>query len=163
MGEALGDPKELEWIGLEVEAFPFAEVWGIGAEIDCDVPNMAGKDANELPLRLSELIMEAAEDTFGRERLVILDEMSRQMEGGEPFLVINFCEPAATISETLGFQQLEIPDGSVLYLHSDSVANRSRFLVFSFRTSLLVNLVRRNKEMAVLERLWLPKEYKQVN
>ena len=46
VGEAFGDPEELEGVGAEVEAGPFAEVGGVGAEVDGDVPDMAGEDAN---------------------------------------------------------------------------------------------------------------------
>ena len=72
MGEAFGDPKELEGVGSEVEAGPFAEVGGVGAQVYGDVPDVAGEDADELSLGLAELVMEAPEDAFRGEGLVIL-------------------------------------------------------------------------------------------
>jgi hypothetical protein len=58
-----------------VETGPFAEAWGTGAEIYCDVPNVAGEDTDELSLRSSELVVEASEDSLGGERLVVLNEL----------------------------------------------------------------------------------------
>jgi predicted lipoprotein len=82
MGEAFGDPEELKVVtrglGFEVEARPFAEVRGVAAEIDGDVPDMAGEDADEFALRLAKLVVQAAEHTLDREGLVILDEMGRE-------------------------------------------------------------------------------------
>jgi hypothetical protein len=72
VGEAFGDPEELEGVGTEVEAGPFSEVGGFGAEVYGYVPDMAGEDADELSLGLAELVMEASEDAFGGEGLVIL-------------------------------------------------------------------------------------------
>jgi hypothetical protein len=40
-----------------MESCPFAEVWGIAAEIDGDVPDMTGENANEFALRLPELVV----------------------------------------------------------------------------------------------------------
>jgi hypothetical protein len=61
VGEAFGDPEELEvvgWgLGFEMEPGPFAEVGRVAAQIDGDVPDMAGEDADEFALRLAELIV----------------------------------------------------------------------------------------------------------
>ena len=105
VGEAFGDPKKLEGVGTEVETGPFAEVGGLGAEVHCDIPYVAGEDADELTLGFAELIMEAAEDAFGGERLVILEELGRKTSCGKGGLVVNFCKPAATISEAVGFNE----------------------------------------------------------
>jgi hypothetical protein len=103
VGEAFGDPEELEGVWTEVESGPFAEVWGVGAEVHSDIPDVAGEDADELTLGFAELVMEAAEDSFGGEGLVILQELGRKIGCGEGGLVVNFCKPAATISEAVGF------------------------------------------------------------
>jgi hypothetical protein len=46
VGEAFGDPKELEVIGgglgFEVKSGPFTEVGRVSAEIDSNIPYMAG-------------------------------------------------------------------------------------------------------------------------
>jgi len=84
MGEAFGDPKELELVvrgaSFEVEAGPFAEV-GRAAKIDGDVPDMTGEDADEFALRLAELVMQAAEHAFDGKRLVVLNELFRETGG----------------------------------------------------------------------------------
>ena len=41
VGEAFGDPEELEGVWTEVKTGPFAEVGGVGAEIHCDIPDVA--------------------------------------------------------------------------------------------------------------------------
>ena len=87
VGEAFGDPEELEIVverlGFEVKSGPFAEVGGVAAEIDGDVPDMAGEDADELALRLAELVVQAAEDAFGGEGLVVLNELRGKAGGGK--------------------------------------------------------------------------------
>ncbi len=127
VSEAFGDPEELEGVGVEVEAGPFAEVGGAWAEVYSDVPDMAGEDADELSLGLSELIMEAAEDAFGGERLVILKKLGGKTGGREGGLVVNFCKPAATISETVGFNEFYVRKRCGLNLHPNSLSGeRSR-------------------------------------
>lgn len=86
-----------------MKTFPFAEVGGAGPEVDGDVPDVTGEDADELSLGFTELVVKAAEDAFGREGLVILDEMGREVLICEFHLVVNFRKPTATISESLGF------------------------------------------------------------
>jgi hypothetical protein len=85
MGEAFGDPEKLEVVagglGFEVEARPFAEVWGVAAEIDGDVPDMAGEDADEFALGLAELVVQATEYAFDRERLIVLNELGGKTGG----------------------------------------------------------------------------------
>jgi hypothetical protein len=85
MGEAFGDPKELELVvrgvSFEVEAGPFAEVGRVAAKIDGDVPDMTGEDADEFALRLAELVMQAAEHAFDGKRLVVLNELFRETGG----------------------------------------------------------------------------------
>ena len=85
-----------------MEASPFAEVGRTGAEVNGDVPNVAGEDPDELSLRLAELVMESSQYAFGGERLVVLDKFGGQIMVGKGFMVINFCEPTATISKALG-------------------------------------------------------------
>ena len=87
MGEAFGDPKELEVVvgrlGFEVESGPFAEVGGVAAEVDGDIPDMAGEDADEFALGLAELVVQAPEYAFDRERLVVLNELRGKTSGGK--------------------------------------------------------------------------------
>jgi hypothetical protein len=72
VGEAFRDPEELEGVGTKVEASPFSEVGGVGAEVYGYVPDVAGEDADELSLGLFELVMEPPKDAFRGEGLVIL-------------------------------------------------------------------------------------------
>lgn len=87
MCEAFGDPEELKVVvrGLtfEVKARPLAKVRRVAAEIDGNVPNMTGEDADQFALRLTELVMQATKHAFDREGLVILNESCREAGVGE--------------------------------------------------------------------------------
>jgi hypothetical protein len=87
VGKAFRDPEELELVawrfGSQVESGPLPEVRGVAAEIDGDVPDVAGEYADELALGPGELIMQAAEDAFNRERLIVLDELGGKTGGGK--------------------------------------------------------------------------------
>ena len=87
MCESLGDPKHLNFIGrgkgLEVKAGPFAEAGRVRAEIDRDVPDVAGEDADEFSLGFDQLIVEAAQHTPDGEGLIVLDEAGGQAGGRE--------------------------------------------------------------------------------
>jgi hypothetical protein len=71
VGEAFGDPEELDFVGgglgFEVKAGPFAEVGRVAAEIDSDVPDMAGEDSDEFALWFAELVVQAPKDAFDGE------------------------------------------------------------------------------------------------
>ena len=87
VGETFWNPKELEFVGgglgFEVKTGPFAEVGRVSAQIDGDVPDMAGEGSDELSLRFAELVVQASEDTFDGERLVILNELGGQTGVGK--------------------------------------------------------------------------------
>ena len=87
VGKAFRDPEELEVLAprlsFEVEAGPFAEVGGVPAEIDGDVPDMPGEDADKFALGLVELVMQAAEHALDGKGLVVLDELFRKPGGGK--------------------------------------------------------------------------------
>ena len=78
VGEAFGNPEELEVVGgglsLEVEAGPFAKVGRAAAEVDGDVPDMTGEDADQFTLRVAKLIMQTAEYALDGKGLVVLNE-----------------------------------------------------------------------------------------
>ena len=112
MSEAFGNPEKLKGVfgglGFEVEPSPFAEVWGVAAEVDGYVPDVAREDADEFALGLTELIMQAAEDALDGKRLIVLNELGGQAGSGECGLIEYFCKPAATISKALGLNELNI-------------------------------------------------------
>ena len=81
VGEACRDPEKFErmvfcW-GFEAKSGPFTEVGGTEAEVDGDVPDVAGEYPNQLALGLFELVVEAAEDALGGEGLIILNKFGR--------------------------------------------------------------------------------------
>ena len=81
MGKAFGNPEELQWVGgglgFQMESGPSAEVGRVVPKIDRNVPNMAGENSDELGLRPAELIVKAAEYSFYREGLIVLDKIRR--------------------------------------------------------------------------------------
>ena len=54
------NPERLRVGGAEDGADPFSEEFGRAAEIDRNVQNLPGKDPNQFPLRLLNLIMQPA-------------------------------------------------------------------------------------------------------
>jgi hypothetical protein len=87
VGKAFRDPQELEVVvcglSFEVEARPFSEVGRVATEVDSDIPDVARKDADKFALGFAKLIVQAAEYTFDRERLVVLNELSGEASGLE--------------------------------------------------------------------------------
>jgi hypothetical protein len=66
-----------------MESGPFAEVGGVAAEIDGDVPDAAGEDADEFALGLAELVVQATEYAFDGEGLVVLNELRGEAGSGK--------------------------------------------------------------------------------
>lgn len=112
MSEAFRDPEHLELarviVRFEVEAGPAAEVGGVAAEVDGDVPYMTGEDANQLSLRMSKLVVQATEDATSGRRLIVLREGVGKAKGDEGIGVENFGEPASGIAMPLWLQNLYV-------------------------------------------------------
>jgi hypothetical protein len=87
VGEAFRDPEELKLVSgglsFKVEPSPLAEIWGVGPEIDSDIPDVAREDPDEFALGLPELVVEATQDAFSREGLVVLNELAWEAGGGK--------------------------------------------------------------------------------
>ena len=112
VGEAFRDPEQFEFalgvIWHEMEAGPASEVWRVAAEIYGDVPDVPGEDANELSLRVSELVMEATKDAANGERLIVLREGVRKAKRDKGIGVEDFGKPAAGIAVAPGLQNFYI-------------------------------------------------------
>jgi hypothetical protein len=112
VGEALWDPQKLEFalgiIRLEIEAGPASEVGRVTTEIDGDVPDVPGEDANEFALRMTELVVKAAKDAADREGLIVLREGVREIERGKGVCVEDFGKPAAGVSMAFRLQDFYI-------------------------------------------------------
>ena len=127
MGKAFRDPEGLEFSifrqGFKVESGPLAEIGRVAAEIDGYIPNVAGEDADELPLRLAELVVKSAEDALSGKGLIVLNELTRESGGREGTLVENFREPTATIAKAPGLNQFDIEQRGIKNLHPSSLSS----------------------------------------
>ena len=99
VGEAGGDPEhELVFFG-ELDGGPLAEGGGAAADVDGYVEDAAAGAADDLSLRLLELVVQAADDALSRERVVVLHELGGQAEVGEDRGVEGLQEEAAVVAE----------------------------------------------------------------
>ena len=117
MGKAFGNPEELELAvvveGLEIEGGPAAEVGRVTTEIDGYIPDVAGEDANEFALRMTQLVVEPAENAACGKRLIVLSEDRRKTEGGEGVRIKKLSEPAALVAVAPGLQDFHIAQGGL--------------------------------------------------
>lgn len=117
MGKAFGNPEELEFAvivkGLEVKRGPTPEIGRVSTEIDGNVPDVAGEDADELPLRMTELVVETAQNAARGKRLIVLGEGGGKTKRNKGVSVKDFSEPAACVAVALGLQDFYIAQGGV--------------------------------------------------
>ena len=117
MREAFGNPEELEFTlviaGFEIERGPTAEVRRVATEVDSDIPDVAGEDADEFSLGMTELVVETAENAAGGKRLVVLSEGRGKSERGEGVGIENFSEPAARVAVAFRLQDFYIAQGGI--------------------------------------------------
>ncbi len=125
VGEAFRDPKELQLACFggrsKVEARPPAEVRRAAPQVDGNIPDMAGEDAHELALGLAKLIMQAAENAFARERLVVLNEVAGKTCGSKGLGVEELREPTSIIFEAAGLYELDSGQGGFEDIHQGSL------------------------------------------
>jgi hypothetical protein len=112
MRKAFRNPEELDFsffiAGLEIECGPSSKVGRFTAEIHGDVPDVAGKNADEFSLGMTELVVEAAEHAACGKRLVILSEGRGKTERSKGVRVEEFGEPTTVIAVAPGLQNLYI-------------------------------------------------------
>src|SRR5207302_9117303 len=66
------NPRHLLGEAFQVEAHPVAEGAGALAQVHRDIPDLAERDANQLPLRLTDLVVKTAQDVLAGARMVVL-------------------------------------------------------------------------------------------
>lgn len=112
MRKAFGNPEELDFAflvaGLEIECGPAAEVGRFAAEINCDVPDVAGKYTDEFSLGMTELVVEAAKHAACGKRLVVLSESRGKTERSKGVRIKDLGEPTTVITVAPGLQYLYI-------------------------------------------------------
>src|SRR5581483_10588539 len=94
------DPEQLMVLSRQAQPDPFAEARTRSAQVDDDVEHFAGDDAHELSLRLLDLVVQAAENSARRARMIVLHEVD--VDAGrvaESATVVALEEEAARIAE----------------------------------------------------------------
>ena len=117
MSKAFGNPEELELAvivrGFEIECGPASEVGRVTTQIDGNVPDVAGENADELSLWMTELVVKAAEDAARGERLVVLGEARGKTKRIKSIRVEDFSEPAAGVAVARRLQNFYVAQGGV--------------------------------------------------
>jgi len=105
-----------------VESGPFAEVRGVAAQIDGDIPDMAGEDPDEFSLGLTKLVMQSTENPPCGKRLIILYEFRGEPGGGKAISIEYFGKPAAIIAKTLRLHQFDVKQRGIEDVHLSSLS-----------------------------------------
>ena len=117
MGKAFRNPEKLQVVAIEVETSGFAKVRGVGAKIDSYIPDVAREDSNQLPLRLSNLIVETAKDAAPGEGLIVLHKSIGQTSSGKLFCIEYFREPTSLVAILWGAHSFDVTKAGVQNLH----------------------------------------------
>jgi hypothetical protein len=59
MAEAFWNPVELQLLAVQIKACPLPKLGRAGAQVDGNIPDVAGKRTHQLALRLAKLIVQA--------------------------------------------------------------------------------------------------------
>jgi hypothetical protein len=62
---------------------------------------------------MAQLVVETAEDTARRKRLIVLSEDGRETERGKGVRIENFGEPTACVAIAFGLQDFYIAQGGI--------------------------------------------------
>jgi hypothetical protein len=90
---------------------PLAESGRVSAEIEGNVEDFSAKAANELSLRLPDLVMQATYYVLAGRGLVVLHEGTHDSEFGKNPLVKAFEKHPPVVFKEPGFQELHIWNG----------------------------------------------------
>src|SRR5581483_6473636 len=128
------DPEQLMVLSRQAQPDPFAEARTRSAQVDDDVEHFAGDDAHELSLRLLDLVVQAAENSARRARMIVLHEVD--VDAGrvaESATVVALEEEAARIAEDFRLQQHDFGQrgGGCLERHDQNTLSRSRLRRYS--------------------------------
>src|SRR5206468_11363009 len=107
--------------------FPFSERRRATADIDRDIENLARGHTNQLPLRLTDLVVQPTQHAFLRARVVVLDEPCVDSRALEFPLVPALEEEAARVAEyaRLNKQYVGNPGRSDFHVRRGSDSLRS--------------------------------------
>jgi hypothetical protein len=99
VGESDRNPQHVLGFRAQVCSLPPAEGRRAAADIDRDVEDLARGDANQLALRQAQLVVQPAQHTLARARVVVLDEPRPDSRLLEFPLVPALEEKAARVAE----------------------------------------------------------------
>src|SRR6267378_5973864 len=120
--ESRWNPRHLLGEAFQVEARPFAEGAGALAQVHRDIPDLAERDANQLSLWLTDLIVKTAQDVLAGARMVVLHELDVEPGGlHERLAVVAFQEEPARVLE-----HLRLEDQNLRNFRADDLHQKSR-------------------------------------
>ena len=104
VGETWRDPKHFAIGRAQRFCHPFAKSGRTTPEIDRDVVDFSAQTADELSLRLLDLVMQTAYHVLVRERLVVLNKGAHNAHFRQNALVVAFEKGTPAIFEDPGFE-----------------------------------------------------------
>lgn len=78
MRKTFWNPELSTVLSRKRDTSPLTERRGAAPEVDCHIENFTDNNSNELSLRISDLVMQAAQDVARRSRMVVLNECAIQ-------------------------------------------------------------------------------------
>ena len=117
VGETGRDPEHFAIGCAQRFCHPFAESGRTAPEIDRDVVDFSAQTADELSLRLLDLVMQTAYHVPVRERLIVLNERTHNAHFRQSPLVVAFEKVPRLSSKTLGSSKLYIRNRGRYRLH----------------------------------------------
>ena len=100
---------------------PLTKRRGATAKIDRDIEDLATNSPHQLPLGVTDLIVQASQRSTNRPGMVVLDELAGQARFLEARLVIRLHEKTARVLEQPGLNQYDPSQGRGGDLHGDVI------------------------------------------
>ena len=106
--ETRRDPKHFAIAAAQRFTHPLAECWRMPPEIDRDVVDFSTQTADQLSLRMVNLVVETAYYIPAGEGLIVLNERTLDTQFGQSAFVVAFEKSTAAVFKDLGFKQQDI-------------------------------------------------------
>src|SRR5713101_1647314 len=111
-------PEQFVRFGAQANAFPPTKGRGTAADVHRDIKDFAGDNADELPLRLADLVVQPAQHALLRARVIVLDKGRADSLALELPLVPALEEESARVAEHSGLKEQHIRESCRNDLHA---------------------------------------------